>query len=1249
MNNLFKAKSKSEAELALAAVTGFRATQQTRTYSGGMLDKREAVFKKVFNDLRGLNASAYTALVGLEEGAEKPQLANYYDLPDAVREWSSKAGFAMRSAPAGEGVVLDSTMLLPTSASAYTAEDAERLLLSFGCKEEGGEWDIASHRANPREHTINGNRLMGTGMAVNAFGKVQLMDGPTLFYVIVSSMLTSMVKSLEARAIRTEVLEQIQSAFDSDSLGISDELRAGFNTDKVCQIPVDFGPLGLQLGLHAIVSKKDLYAAMCDACPDMGAHSQGKYFLRMSSVGIAKKPLPAIAKSVTVAPALGTDATKVLVGSTDLAKWFKRSTIGILEQCRLPQPDVGYCRFNGRTQMGKRTPVLVVMGGIPLPYLGASPALQSRKALGEHFAHFVERVHTATLAGEHRVALPEIGTFFKKGDTIVDLPGMPVKAIESGYLLSIRKSVANGDTRVVAKLGRLDTTGQVKSRSMGGAKESIHYLDHTGARLVWPELIAQLGLTVDEGTITQGDVAVLGLKADDPRPTHLRNEDGNKGTGKGASSAVVALASETLGIPTDYSIVKQDNGEYAGLIKQFDEEASREVVTIHSVDPETFEAVNQAIALGITEGSVATHTVTVGDRSYHLVTQTSKAYIAYDLCKVESTPVAAAGTTQRVPGEVTLAARTQGWENVAKELMARGKDQRNEYVQLWRTHGVQFMDLNPADLRRAGVEHVNGDVEVMPLVNLTVGVTPGQAQAIRNLMATEKSLLTGLKTRFAIGVFDETTPYRQGEGGEPAVVVFDPVVFRAFGRGDDESSMVMLARNLLSLILHPIAGTAEGQLQDIMRAIGRLRGAYRSAATSENVAKRNNKGAPALNARSRAAYIPSDWVALASKGSVAYRAAKLSGWDKEECSLEMFYAQGRVLGILFRAPQNAATPQKAFLVDCSDEAYEFAVANGNWPEGVVRPEETMEPDTIVVSREATAADNGDHDGDSRAFAPVVGEEARQELLASDWKSFRRSILKEYQAEVQDPLIYSLEHDPKKLKWGTPTTTDYGQLQSLTDRSIENQTLHIGIAYNHAHAALVVAESVNSGALARAAQGLMFGHYEEQLAGLDDKFYDFYSTLSQAAALGPDFGQAIQNAGAKLKNHSAKDFNMFMQVNSLVNAYGKLRAKFESGSDPMSYLPVFPETGLTSSGGDYEKKLSRAVLAGAYRAISQGRLASNILRFLQEGDSWAIAVQQHFVQWEAKGSIAASIVMTYLREVLPHVSIDMWNGYDSDSY
>jgi hypothetical protein len=1222
-----------------------------RDFSAGTMSALDLQGAYGIKFLKELDSLAQNPYQGVAEAEEKVYLEGLLDLPLSIMEWAGQAGYGYREPKEGElKFKLEKTFGLPQQG--FSRADTHEMLQAFGIprNQTTGVYDITGMKVDLEGHRINGNPLMGSGAFINAFHHVVAADAETLMHVIVGLMLRSML-TLIPGAIREQVIDRIESAFDTESLGYADPLRQAFNRSKIALLPLSFDGMGFTLGTIELATA-ETYSVVKQHLANTGAHSQGKYMVPFDAAGIRRlrpkggRPLASLQQAV---PGVGqSSVVPLLVGSTDTAKWFKRLLVGNMEQCHLvAEPDTGYCRIEGHTQTGRRTPVLVVKGGIALPYLGSGVCLASRKVVGEHIAHYLEQVFSGTVPGTHEdLQVPPTGTLVTKGSTLIDLPGAPIVADRDGKVIRSSVITVNGETRAVVILGTEDRTGQAKARSMGGVKVSFTYLDYTGLAAEREFICAALEL--GDPSAAYGDVMVFGLRKDDPTPLVVLDQDGLKATGKGASVGAKQLAAETLQQHIDYNVQADHEGSFNGLMEEFEATSSRKVTVVHSVDRERFAQVRVARDKGITAPGLELFELRTTSKTFYIVKQEADAYIAYDLLKVESIPVANASTKQRVPGEVALAASTLLPKTAG--ILVGGKDQRSEYVALWKSFDAQFQ-INPENPGRVYATYISGPSEELPVINVDVEQHPNVLAMLRDLSADPEKVL-GWTKKFVIGRFNEDGSSNLPGGGAQAVL-FDPQVVKAFGSGEDKSSLMSLLRALFNAVANKNLFAKERERDyALTRAIRRVRGTMKAAATSSKVAKRVIRGLKAIQTRTRCGYIPSGWLAVGYRSNTVRNIALLHGWNKSmEMSPGEYVSRNQVVGILFRAPQNTVTPQRVFCPDAPDFIRQAAFEAGNFPEAHLNyRSDSLEPDVMYISAEATAADNGDHDGDGRCFCPITDAEAVQELLAYDWRKFRRSIHLWYKADKLDPVVASVEYDAKKTKWGSVKEVPQGELTSLTYRSIVNQTLHIGIAYNHAHAALVNADIVSTSDSCTKAQALMQGHYEEQLAGLSDAYHAFYTNLGQAQALKEEWYPTLEALNTKIA-HSKQDLDFFLgEIHPLVSGYGFLGAQFNKGNhgDSLIHGSFYEADGSLNL-----KRFANCILVGAYRMLSKGALGSPILRFLFSGDPQ----DQHYVSQvipemraqAAKGSIAAKQVLSYLAEVLPHVDLDKFAGVVYQDY
>lgn len=1107
-----------------------------------------------------------------------------------------------------------------------TNADTERMLTLMGyTKGRDQLWNMAGHKVDLINFEVDGDAIMAHSAVITPMGNAVRLDQEATMFMIVSLMIryskAEPLHNIEAAGIR-ELRTRLAAAFDSQKMGKSDDLRKSFELSKTAILPLTFDHFGWALVGEGVMDKGLLYSKLAHKIPGLGGHHQGKYWIPFSATGIY------ISNDVMHTPT-GVPITSSIVGledesqlnriailgSTDLAKWFKRHTLGILETARLVNPEIGKMKVMGHTQEGIDLPVLLVMGGIPLPFKGAALALAPQRELGPKLAHYREWIYQERWSSELPVRGPAKGTAVKAGDILATGgPGFELVCKREGYILDHKSMVVDGETRVSVNVGTHDRTGQIKGRDFSGSKWSLTYSDFLN--VPWSEVYKHFGIDANAYIHQCGDTAILGLNQGE-KPMVEINEDANKGTGKGLAAAEVNLAAQTLGVEVDYNVHEHFKGTYKPLLDEFEAKCKRRVTTFHAVDATTFKVISRAIDLRIAEPNVSAHELELHGNKYYIVRQEADAYMAHTLIKVESLPVADNLTVQRTPGEVAVTANTVGMHKVAAYLDEKGEDQINQYLALQRTAWSIYAKIND---REAIAQSLSGHQTRCQVIDLNVEQHP--ELLARLLKLSESSLnLNSMMKPVIIGRFDENgNPeiHRRNEYGEddPRAIIIDPVVIKAFGGGRDESSIESLTRELFLRIAN------KDEAKDINRVLARLRGAILKSASVDPVAKRVIRGCVAVAARTRPGYINPNWVAMSYYGNVARELAKQAGWKGNGHPTDRLWGQ---VCVMYRSPQTTPTPQRIYFPDAPADAVEAAKLLGNWPDGAERyglqTGSRMEPDTFYVSPLATAADNGDHDGDSRALALILEDEAANEAKYWDWESHRKAVFKQYMLVPQDPAVYAYEHDPKKLKFAQPTETTLAKLVELTTNSIRNQTLHIGTAHSHGHFALVLSD-LRPGSAVKA-QSLMFGHYEEQLAGLNDKFFQFYETLNRARQMGKDWEPAMKALTTEI-GHSEADWAAFRQVHLLVEAYSYVgrnqqlhpMMKVESGEK----TTIRPEETLC------------VLMGGIYRCLSKGQLGNKLLKYVMDNKLIDLIRQD-----VPKNSLVGKQVLRFFDRVMPEVN------------
>ena len=119
--------------------------------------------------------------------------------------------------------------------------------------------------------------------------------------------------------------------------------------------------------------------------------------------------------------------------------------------------------------------------------------------------------------------------------------------------------------------------------------------------------------------------------------------------------------------------------------------------------------------------------------------------------------------------------------------------------------------------------------------------------------------------------------------------------------------------------------------------------------------------------------------------------------------------------------------------------------------------------------------------------------AEAEARAYDRAGFRQAVLAAYQANPKDPVIEAFKQDASKRTWAKVGVKSYAEFVALSQDSIVNQTLDIGMAYDLAHMYLCAYGDFSPCAPNAARTIALFcGQYEEQLAGLDEGYRKLYS-------------------------------------------------------------------------------------------------------------------------------------------------------------
>jgi hypothetical protein len=874
--------------------------------------------------------------------------------------------------------------------------------------------------------------------------------------------------------------------------------------------------------------------------------------------------------------------------------------------------------INGHTQEGISEWVLLTKGGISLPGKGAAQALWNSDAVGQRLAHYSEWVYRDFFPGNHAASmqLVNVGDWVKPGMPLASTSNQKLVSHRHGIVLDRRAMDVDTETVVMVHVGTPQLTGEAKVRSVS-IKASVHHVDWFGDD-DYSEILAHLGLNKDEVFI-HGDLIISGLLSTDPKPMLRITEDGAKCFGKGVSMGKVNFMAETLGESVDYCALKDHLGMYNAKVAEMEAKQTRKIITIDRVNPGTYDLVQEALDNGIVHPGVST--VILNNK--HYVVQHVEALLVKDLIKVESLPVSDNLTTQRTPAEVAISADAQGQDLVAKDMMSDAAQARREFTLLQQ---ATWADLWWTPGSYKGVARTRGGVEMFNLncINLSHAV-PDSFRTRLKEMGESIEGLASLKDPLVVGYFDDNgnPTTRDGKKGNqtPEAVMIHPEVIASFaGRADEKLSVQTLTRNLLWLIGDNPTSS------DVVRYILRLRGALETVAAAEKIAKqRLNRGNRAISARRRVGYIPSGWICMSYSGRAVKLMARTLGW-KPDMGHPGDFVAGRWTSN-YRSPQPQPTPGRVWLADAPPEKVEEFKAAGKWPVGCsafgLRTGMKLEPHTVVQSNLAIAADGGDCDGDNLAITGHSDDPAvLAQLEGYDWRATRKEVFQWYMEKPEDPAVWAFEHDPAKTQWGRTKKTTVRELRVLTRMSIRNQTQHIGIAHGYAHKSLAVADLMG-GKVWVAAQGLFFGHYEEQLAGLSDKYYRFYEALNDRMM--PDNDRAVLLKGiTKEINHSLRDYATVDRARWVFNCYSWLKRK---GTLDEKGTPGVME------GTSYNvAAMAKIVAAGVYCDISKGDLGSAFLRWVKDNPYILDSLDLYSQANGGRVSLVHQIIRDYYAEV-----------------
>lgn len=934
----------------------------------------------------------------------------------------------------------------------------------------------------------------------------------------------------------------------------------------------------------------------------LGSHGQGKFLVNLELEVLGIK----VSTDATGAPV-------VYMASTAAAKWFKRLTLGLPLQLPMLQPDVGFFRTKGGDEHhGRYVETLFLEDGLNFPYLGNGVSMLTRKGMACLMGALTPVGHTVEWAGSHTPELPSPNQRVRKGDVLVNGP-VPLVSDTYGIVLSATAEPGDGTTVVTVVVGNLDRTGQVKGRSET-LKASVAYPAWTNVD--WKSFCETHKLNAQR---VRGDVAILdGLKVGDVVHA-LASQDVNKATGKGNAQGQLSLAANTLKEAVVYDPQADAEGAYDDLKKRFAAVAERMVMVAYAVLPEIAAAMKEANrddCTFIPHGDVV------------VVIQRCRAWLATELVKVESLSVRESLTTGYAPVQVAMAANALGFKHGANMILAGGESLVEELEAVHETAYPQFDSAHCDALVSGGCSREAAVLssfrlggELLQDLGIPVVDVLHLDEMRRDAMLRRSMDPLGLPKRTA---YIDTVDGR--------AVVIDPKVLKAFGSSDQESSLKMLLADLCFNAGHENA-------KEVSQLIRQLGGLLRSLATGAEVNKRAAKGCKTLQAKTSAGNVPQGWVAIGYNSNVALKLTRLFGVDSVD------HLWGEVVYV-YRSPQVAPVPLRIYMPDAAEDLLRHNKAVLPGGDMYLKSVPTLEPDRFFLSPFDTAMDNGDHDGDGRNLIAITCPFAKAEALAFEAEEFRKEVLAAYMAEVKDPVVEAYRQDATKRQWAKVGVMPYPAFVALSQDSIVNQTVDIGMAYEFAHLHLCAfGDFTPSRKNAVRCTSLFWGQYEEMLAGLIIKARELYQLLQDQSEFKDESGKldvaawqdAVKTANAEL-GHTESDTNAVLTLHQMLRS----QKAVNSGKGE----PTVNGLGLAKA---LIGQLIRDVAKGSFD--KKGKLHASLKsapEVLQLEVTPGFTLEALIAQKATEGSVGCQVLVRYFARVFPLIQANLLHTADDES-
>lgn len=1193
-----------------------------------------------------------TALTRKDED-DRPVLKVSGRVTKGFARWASSFDVSVKEAETGESAY-DINLWLNLGRE-IVRKDIERLLINAGAE---------VFKAKPHVYTLMGTvvdtvrltvdkKPVKPGILFLAGGsRIRTLTAIETMYFILSGAISGTQRSSKnaKKVFSGYIALAYGKTTDGEHLYNQDPGTQAYFQSKTPTLILDFGPNGFSINpMDDEKQAADVYQTVTQAATFLAAHYQGKYFYDMRS--------GALPMDIDLAEGM------VYLASNSIAKAWKRHNIGLPLAMSLENPDVGYfSTSNGELHYGRRIPVFVKKNGLNYPYLGMVCSTLNNRELAELFKVVEEDIHEFQWAGDLRnnVTLPEEGSKVTVGQMLVNGAPESTPARQTGYVYYLDPfTYENGMTSVKMIVSAKDRTGEFKLRSwvLKGQPYAVGFINPD-----WQHVLSLFGY--NNLTAVNGDYAIIdGLKDGDPVPVLTYSTDGAKINGDSSTSAgVVALEAETTETRTVYSGKSHFEGAYDDRIEKFRKDNTRILRDAMALTEDLFHLMLNEVS----RPDVTLHAVTdlSTKKSYYIAVQETEALLAYDLVKVEYTPVKDSVTMSRFPLETAVLARVCGLNSYAEEILDGGADAfaavkavNNAVVNADKDGVLRLADGR--SLSDAGIS----------VINVNANHSAKMVSRLREVAMDPRLLKLPL-----CFVNEEVLTSKDGLVQRKLYdwVLIDPAFLAPLG-GSKQTAQTIAS--FFSQLCTAIADNSSLKQE----LIPRLAGKVKALANSQKTAKRTNRGSQVVVSKTVAGMVPNGWAAVSYHGVVAKLMARAAGFLKPSSkrtvpatgllskiakkvhlgpntARKQFvkglaslmvpdvyrFAMSGPVGSITRSPQQAPLPIRFYFPDAPQAVWDKMVLNfevtGNQvslnrlvPEGVSRCATRLEPNRTCMSPRDSAYCHGDHDGDLRQNHVATRQSSKEELLAFHVETHRLRTLKLLQKDVVDPVVEAFKLDPKKSTIAVKAVRKtLAEFHAQNRKTIYHQTVVVGQAYNLAHFALTRADRKPSALNAAAAHAMWVGPYEENLGGADNTQLALFALLEKNPYTTEDSKPDYDKYEARVRelaaevNWSGATADMLLTLNKEIKAVAAVEYGWESA----------PLGGM---------ELIRALQAGVYRRISagcmvDGKLDELIIKVYTAGvklpTGETASVRETIRSFANAGSISARVITRFYDEVYP---------------